>query len=425
MKDKFNLLNRSDFFKNLLTLVTGTTAAQFIPILLQPILRRVFTPEDFGVYAIYLSVIGVIAMMVNTKYEMAVVLPKSDKDAMNVVSLALLVSLLVCSLLFIVALCFSDAILDLIKLPSGYKYVLFILPFSIFFLGFYQAVNMWLVRKKNFKRSSFNKITRRGVEGAFQTGSGFVITGPVGLIVGNLLGNLINVLAGMRQLIKTGFSLSEVNVSGIVEMAKRYKQFPMYNTVPALLNSLSLLLPVFIINELFSTADVGQFDLSRQVLAVPLSLVATALGQVLFQHVTESINNSKSIKPLIIKILKISVGGSLAAILIFQLFAPELFSFIFGDEWVLSGSMSQILIFSYGIKFVVSPLSIILTAFEKLKTIAVWQLLYFALICCLYLFQYLPLLDLLIVYVCIDLFAYMVYIILIISSVNKYEKTIA
>jgi len=38
---------KSEFSRNVLTLMTGTTIAQAIPIAISPILTRIYTPKDF------------------------------------------------------------------------------------------------------------------------------------------------------------------------------------------------------------------------------------------------------------------------------------------------------------------------------------------------------------------------------------------
>jgi len=45
------LIPKGEFSKNVLTLMTGTTIAQAIPVAISPILTRLYTPEDFGVVA--------------------------------------------------------------------------------------------------------------------------------------------------------------------------------------------------------------------------------------------------------------------------------------------------------------------------------------------------------------------------------------
>ncbi len=45
---------KNEFAKNVLTLITGTTTAQTIPIIISPLLTRIYSPEDFGVWDYFL-----------------------------------------------------------------------------------------------------------------------------------------------------------------------------------------------------------------------------------------------------------------------------------------------------------------------------------------------------------------------------------
>ena len=49
---------KSEFTKNTLTLMTGTSVAQAIPIAISPILTRIYSPEDFGVYKYVFALAG-------------------------------------------------------------------------------------------------------------------------------------------------------------------------------------------------------------------------------------------------------------------------------------------------------------------------------------------------------------------------------
>ena len=76
-----HLKPKSEFGRNVLTLMTGTTIAQAIPIAISPILTRIYTPEDFGVFALYISISTIFAVIVTGRYELAIMLPKKNKDA--------------------------------------------------------------------------------------------------------------------------------------------------------------------------------------------------------------------------------------------------------------------------------------------------------------------------------------------------------
>jgi len=77
---------KSEFSRNVLTLMTGTTIAQAIPIAISPILTRIYTPEDFGVFALYMSVASLLAVVDTGSYEHAIILPKKDEGAVNIVA---------------------------------------------------------------------------------------------------------------------------------------------------------------------------------------------------------------------------------------------------------------------------------------------------------------------------------------------------
>src|SRR5665811_1102024 len=83
-QELFQSLKRSELLKNTSILVSGTAIAQLIPILIQQILRRHYSADIFGAYAVYLSLVGMLAIISSFKYELAIILPRKDKEAANV-----------------------------------------------------------------------------------------------------------------------------------------------------------------------------------------------------------------------------------------------------------------------------------------------------------------------------------------------------
>ena len=83
---------KSEFSRNILTLMTGTTISQAIPISISPILTRIYTPEDFGVFALFLAITTIIGSFSNGRYELAIMLPENDEDAINIAGLGFIIS---------------------------------------------------------------------------------------------------------------------------------------------------------------------------------------------------------------------------------------------------------------------------------------------------------------------------------------------
>ncbi|SVD81723.1 uncharacterized protein METZ01_LOCUS434577, partial [marine metagenome] len=102
---------RSEFSKNVLTLVTGTTIAQAIPIAISPILTRIYTPEDFGVLALFISITTILGTIANGRYELAIVLPKRDNNALELTALSIIITIGFSLLLVILVILFHDSLL--------------------------------------------------------------------------------------------------------------------------------------------------------------------------------------------------------------------------------------------------------------------------------------------------------------------------
>jgi O-antigen/teichoic acid export membrane protein len=88
-------LPKGSFARNVLTLMTGTTLAQAIPIAVSPILTRLFSPAEFGVFAVYLAIVSVLAILATGRYELAIMVPKKDRDAAALAVAAFMLSLFV------------------------------------------------------------------------------------------------------------------------------------------------------------------------------------------------------------------------------------------------------------------------------------------------------------------------------------------
>ncbi|HSG68320.1 MAG TPA: oligosaccharide flippase family protein, partial [Bacteroidales bacterium] len=210
---------KNELLRNILALMGGTSLAQIIPIALQPLLRRLYDPEVFGVYSLYLSYIAIVVVISSLRYELSIVIQKDDKKAMNLVSLAMLISFILNTILLIFGLIFLDSLAAYLKFPEEKASWLLLVPVSAWLLSSYQVMNYWLLRKKAFLAISGNKIARRSFEGAVQSGFGINNYAP-GMMLGDIIGNVVNVLAGVYQSIRKGFSIKWISLSAMKEVAK-------------------------------------------------------------------------------------------------------------------------------------------------------------------------------------------------------------
>ena len=99
MDTKERFLKGNRFLKDALTLATGTFLAQIVPLAVSPLLTRIYSPGDFGLFSVYMSLISVLSAVVTGRYEYAIMLPQEDDDAANVLGVTAVCAILVSTLL--------------------------------------------------------------------------------------------------------------------------------------------------------------------------------------------------------------------------------------------------------------------------------------------------------------------------------------
>ena len=91
-----NKIRASEFNRHVAAILSGSTLAQLIPLISEPILVRFFTPVEFGILALFLAVATIFSSVATARYEMAIVLPKRDELAFAKVYLVNPASIIPC-----------------------------------------------------------------------------------------------------------------------------------------------------------------------------------------------------------------------------------------------------------------------------------------------------------------------------------------
>lgn len=417
-------LLKSELLRSVSVLITGTVIAQLISILLQPLLRRLFLPETFGTFSVYLSVVGIIAVIASLKYDDAIVLPKTDKESANVLFLSLFSNFVINLFLFLVILILGKRIIVFLNIPSSFPIsILYLVPLSVFLFNTYQCFNYWLIRKKKYYSVSLNKLIRRGSEGIFQIIFA-LLKNAKGLIFSDIIGQSANVVTTIIQGFKNGFNCHYISVNKLRYVFKKYSDFPKYNLIPVLMSTCSFFLPPIFINKFYSSENAGYFDLSKLVLSIPLALIASSISNVLLQRVADKFNKEKSFLEDIKQLLVIVIMICAVEFVVIFFFGTGLFKVAFGATWGTSAEIAKIMVWSFMLNFFVSSFSCIFISMRRIKTYGIWLLIYFIAIISLLMFRNLDFLSFLKVYVLIEVVCYITAIIMMFWMVFYYERSI-
>ncbi len=417
-------LLKSEILRNASILISGTVLAQVISIILQPLLRRYFPPEAFGLLSVYLSIVGIVLVISTLRYDDAIVLPGKDKESANLLVLSLIFSFSINLVLFLIVLIWGDHIVEFINLPKNFSSkILYIIPLSVFLYNVYQSFNYWLVRKKRYYAVSANKLIRRITEGFAQLFFAFM-KNIKGMVYGDVIGQLSNVVTVVIQSFRNGFRFQTISSIKLKYVAKKYSEFPKYSLIPAFMSACSYSLPALFISKYYSIENTGFFDTSKYLLSIPLALVASSLSNVLLQKIAEKYQKKETLLNELKPIFYLVTFICLFEIGIIILFGESLFKLIFGSIWGFSGEISKILVWSYALNFFVSSFSSIFISMRRIKTYSIWQAFYFFSILSLMIFKELDFVDFLKAFVIIEALCYIIILFILFLIVYRYEKSI-
>lgn len=357
---------KKSFASDVLTLAGGTTFAQILTILSAPVLTRLYGPEDFGIWALYISITSIISVIACMRYEYSIMLPESDEEAVNLVGLSFLAVLFISGLTFPVIWYFKEPIVTILNSQQIGDYLWLVPPF-IFVNGVFLALNNWNSRTKLFKRLSLSRVFSSVSATTTQIGMGFAgKIGAGGLVAGSLAGQSIAtfVLGGQIWRDDRKLIMKSLNWKKVYEGFKKYRKFSFIDTWAALMNSVSWQLPAFLLSAFFTPAVVGFYSLGFRLLQLPMSFIGGSISQVFFQRASRAFSEG-TLSSLVEDVFRMLVIIGMFPILILTIVGSDVFTVIFGKGWAEAGVYAQILSLWAFIWFISSPLTTIYVVVEK------------------------------------------------------------
>jgi Membrane protein involved in the export of O-antigen and teichoic acid len=357
---------RKSFAFDVLTLAGGTTFAQILTILSAPVLTRLYGPEDFGVWALYISITSIISVIACMRYEYSIMLPESDKEAVNLLGLSFLAVLFVSGLTFPIIWYFKGFIVNILNSQQVGDYLWLVPPF-IFVNGLFLALNNWNSRTKLFKRLSLSRVFSSISSTTTQIGLGLAErAGAGGLIAGSLAGQYIAtfVLGGQIWKDDRRLIIESLSWKKIYEGFKKYHKFSLIDTWAALMNSISWQLPAFLLSAFFTPTVVGFYSIGFRLLQLPMSFIGGSISQVFFQRASRALSED-TLPTLVENVFRMLVIIGMFPMLILTIVGSDVFTVIFGKAWAEAGVYTQILSLWAFVWFISSPLTAIYVVVEK------------------------------------------------------------
>ena len=325
-------------FRSIATLLSGSVIGQLLSLAAYPVVTRLFSPDDFGLFNIFYSYIEVLMILSTGKYELALPIAASDSEARAVLAFARRLNALVSILLLAVI----TLLLVLGLFPAQHSqlgYIALLIPPVVFFGGNVRLHSFLFNRYERYRVIAVSTATYGGATAVLKILAGVLsallpLLSRVGLPLATVLGQAaadLPYLAARRT--ERSEAVARPSAAARRDAARRHSHFPRYVMPKDLLNSFAFNLPFLWLAHYFADATVGLFALALTVCFRPVTLVAADVERVLYATVAQMLQQRRPIGSLIGRFMLRIVAVAVPAVVVLFVFAEPLLAFVFGSEW--------------------------------------------------------------------------------------------
>lgn len=326
----------SKLIRNSTKLLSANVFAQAIGLAVYPILTRLYTPENFGVLNLFLSMGGILILLSTADYQQAIVLPKEEKKGVATVHLCLLITLVVSGIVLL-STPFAGRIATLFKTPVLEDWY-YLLPLYILVMAGWNILSYWYIRHAEYNRNSGYQVLQSSLGAGMKVGLGYGGYLQGGMIVSSVVAPCVALLTSCLLAWKKHIRpLLHYNRDEIREAASLYRKFPLYSFPSSMLNMLSAQLPVLLLTPVFGNAEIGLWSMAVLLGFAPLSMISKTLSQTLYQHTVDLLHQGQSIVSTYRRFSIGAIGIIAPCFAILWWILPQLTSVLLGNDWEQTG----------------------------------------------------------------------------------------
>ena len=330
-----------------------------------PLLTRLFSPEQFAIYANFAAMVGLLGIIAAGRFELAFVIPRRNRHAqfLFVTSCIILGGVVLLSFLIYI---FRDAVARWYDAPEMARYMILV-PLAIFSLAFHNIQENWMLRERRYRLISSNKIIQSATNNLIPVVIGYIGWGFNGLVVGWILSNLISILLFVPA-IRRSWEPFRYHGSIAKMLVSRYRDFPTINSLHAFTDILATQFLIFwVLTNEFGLVVLGLFSVMNKYIKAPITLVSSAVSQVYYSEAASRRRKERDVQPLQVRTIKTTLIFAVPFALVVFFFAPVIFEWYLGGEWRAAGEYARIMTPALFFRFLSSPISGTPILFDRQK----------------------------------------------------------
>lgn len=347
------------FAASILTVASGTAVAQAIAIAALPFITRLYSPDTYGAFVVFLALGGFVMPVVCARFEVSIALPKRHRSAS-----ALAIGSLGVAAAMAAVTAVAIATVSVLSPETGGSGVSF-LPLYVLLGGAIQVFSNWSARIGEYRRLSISRIVQAAMVAFLAVGSAHFYGGHSAmLILATIAGQAMGLAVLLGGLPGSDFAY-RVRPRQVFRLMKHFRPLATYN-VPHVLSDTAQAsgLPL-LLATMFGAQAAAYYSFSFRLLKAPLGLIGNAVSQVYYPRAAADRNDNAKLRRDALRILTVLTLGALFVLPVLLLVPNAAYAFAFGPAWQDVGSYLRVLTPWILASFVAAPLSILYLVKEE------------------------------------------------------------
>lgn len=341
-------MKKKDYFKSILTLMSGSMIAQIFTFVCSPILTRICSPETLGVYSLVTGAITMFGMIMSFRYELCIVSEPEEEKIYPLIKL----SMLICTGLSV--LITIGYLVYFYQIDTGESFIMFavITGLLAFLMGVINIVTAYNNRQRDYKLITKTYVIRIFCQNICNLIAGFLGLGAIGLSFSQFIGYLAGVRGQAKPMLAHKKNILSASVSDMKQVAAENRKQATVSTPATLANGLSYSLINYFIEALFTTALVGYYSISYRLLGLPITIISTNVSRVFLEKASREYQEKGHFKGTYRStVLMLTAMGIPMGIVMITL-APWACELVFGAGWGVAGVYIRLLTTMFILRFI-------------------------------------------------------------------------
>ncbi len=336
------------YLKSISVLVKGAFAAQFVTLLCSPVITRLFTPDELGVYALVTGAVGMFGFAMSCRFEVCIVSENDEVKVNSLVKLSLLICMLLSCLLFV---CYY--IYFKYSRISCNPFQLSLVVFGLLFMtGIINVFTAYNNRNKDYRLITKSYVLRVLSQNICNVMAGLSHLGAIGLSVSHLIGYFVGVRDQAALLLIKRAAIYQISIRQMLLVFCENKKQALLSTPAVLANGFSYSIILYFVESLFSVAAVGYYLISYRILGLPLSIISANISRVFLEKASSEFKKKGEFQRTYLMTVVIQIILSIPIGFCLFLFAPSVCKILFGEGWDIAGNYIRILTPMFMFRFI-------------------------------------------------------------------------